>query len=68
MNGGYLSQTKEELFNMFTDNGKAEADEIPWSSLKGEFALWGVESSLADRILEEFQARLLKKYKKTKAS
>lgn len=64
MNGGYLSQTKEELFNMFTDNGNLETNEIPWASLKGEFALWGVESSLADRILEEFEARLLKKYKK----
>ncbi len=64
MNGGYLSQTKEELFNMFTDNGKLEPDEVPWGTLKGEFALWGVDASLANQLLAEFEARLLKKYKK----
>ena len=67
MNGGYLKQTKEELFNMFTDNGKLEPDEVPWDSLLGEFALWGVHNTLAKQILAEFEARLLKK-KYVKAS
>jgi hypothetical protein len=60
MNGGYLKQTKEELFNMFTDNGRANPDEIHWDTLRSEFALWGVNASLANQILAEFEARLLK--------
>jgi len=69
MNGGYLSQTKEELYNMFTDNGKADVDDIPWDSLLNEFIMWGVHATLAKDILAEFEARLLKtKYVNKKVS
>lgn len=64
MNGGYLDYTKEELFNMFTDNGKADCDDVDWKSIRHELAMWGVNTTISDQMITEFEARLLKKYKK----
>ena len=64
MNGGYHSQTKEELFNDATDNGKSDVDDVAWDSLRGAYIMMGISPTLTEQLLEEFEARLLKKYKK----
>lgn len=58
MSGGYLTYNKEELFNMFTANGTATIDEIPWDSLRCEFAKWDVSPQDATQVLNEFKQRL----------
>jgi hypothetical protein len=65
MNGGYHSQTKEELFNDATDNGKSDIDDVAWDGLRSGYIMYGISPILTEKLIEEFQARLLKKYKRT---
>lgn len=60
MNGGYLSQTKEELFNDATDNGRSNVDDVAWDSLRSGYVMMGISPTLTNQLLEEFEARLLK--------
>ena len=68
MNGGYLSQTKEELFNDATDKGNADVDDVAWDKLREAYILMGIAPVLVDNILAEFEARLLKKKYSKQAS
>lgn len=68
MNGGYLSQTKEELFNDATDKGNADVDDVAWDKLREAYILMGIAPVLVDNILAEFEARLLKKKYSEQAS
>lgn len=60
MNGGYLKQTKEELFNDATDNGKSDVDDVAWDSLRKGYVMMGISPTLTNQLLAEFEARLLK--------
>lgn len=59
LNGGYLNQTKEELFNNETNNGKLLVNDIVWKSIEDKYiATYGIEQNFAKKLVKEFRQRL----------
>lgn len=58
MNGGYLQQTKNELFNEATNNGKYLVDDVAWDALEQGYVQYGIQPFDAKKLIKEFKQRL----------
>lgn len=58
MNGGYLSRTKDELFNNATNKGKLTMDDIDWQKLEQEYVMYGIAPQMIKQLVSEFKQKL----------
>lgn len=58
MNGGYLSKTKDELFNVATNNGKICMEEVNWQKLEQEYIMYGIAPQMITQLIKEFKQKL----------
>lgn len=58
MNGGYLSRTKDELFNNATNKGKLTINDVDWQKLEQEYVMYGIAPQVIKQLINEFKKKL----------